>query len=212
MTSRLLDKIFPSWLWRLPSGMKRIALTFDDGPDPATTPALLDFMKQVDVRVTFFLIGERIEQNPDLIKRMATEGHILGNHGYHHESHYGYSPDRLRDSLKKTETCMTDLGVLPAKFFRPPHGIFSRTMTSELRRLNYSGIMWTAQLRDWQPQPQELLEKKARRAFFDGSIVVLHDGYTSAIQTLLRVLPPLIEESRARGFRFLPLGEELLSY
>jgi peptidoglycan/xylan/chitin deacetylase (PgdA/CDA1 family) len=210
-TPRLLDKLFPFWLWRLPRGVKRIAITFDDAPDPVTTPALLDLLQEIEVKVTFFLIGERVKQNSDLIRRMAAEGHILGNHGFHHESHRGYSLDKMRDSIQKTEICLTDLGILPTRFFRPPHGSFSREMTSELRRLGYRGVMWTAQLHDWQPQTQEFLEKKVRHGFFDGSIVMLHDGQTSSIQTLLRVLPPLIEEFKARGFQFVTLTEQSFS-
>jgi peptidoglycan/xylan/chitin deacetylase (PgdA/CDA1 family) len=210
-TPRLLDKLFPFWLWRLPRGMKRIVLTFDDGPDEMTTPALLDLLQQTDVKVTFFLTGERVRQNSELIKRMAGEGHVLGNHGFHHESHRGYSADKLKDSIQKTEVCLTELGILPSKLFRPPYGAFSRRMTSQLRRLGYRGVMWTAQLHDWQPQSMEILKKGARRAFFDGSIVMLHDGHTTSIRTLLQVLPPLIEEFKAQGLQFVALTEQSLS-
>ncbi|MFH1010343.1 MAG: polysaccharide deacetylase family protein [bacterium] len=211
MMPRLFGRVFPQWLWRLPSGKRRIALTFDDGPDPVTTPALLDVLKRLEVKATFFLVGERVKPNAPLVERIAAEGHAMANHGYCHENHFGYPMDRLRDSIQRTEESIAALGTRPFPFFRPPYGVFSPRWTSRLHRLHYRGVMWTAHLRDWRPQRQEVLERRARRAFFDGSIVLLHDGQGSSIPTLLKALPQVVEEARTQGFQFVTLGEEFLT-
>jgi peptidoglycan/xylan/chitin deacetylase (PgdA/CDA1 family) len=210
MTLRLLDRIFPQWLWRLPNGDGQIALTFDDGPDPNTTPALLETLAKLDVRATFFIVGSKIEGNSGLLKRAVIDGHVLANHGYHHANHALYSRAALRSSIQRTEEAMTALDVQPLRLFRPPYGFFRPGMASELTRLGYRGIMWTAHLRDWKPQSAAMLERRAGRAFDDGSIILLHDSHAAGPQSLSRILTRLAADVRERGFHFVTLQNETL--
>lgn len=211
MPPRFLDTLFPNWLWRLSPGEKRIALTFDDGPDFDTTPTLLDLLKELNVQVTFFLSGEKVRGNEMLLKRAANDGHIWANHGYHHVNHALYSRHLVRSSIQKTEEAMVAAGLRPARLFRPPFGIFRPGLTSELTHLKYRGVMWTAHLRDWKPQSDEILQRRARRAFSDGSIVLLHDKHASKSQALLKMLPLLVAEVQKQGFRFVTLCDETLA-
>jgi len=211
ITPRLFIKAFPHWLWHLPRGKRRIALTFDDSPDSTTTSALLDVLRDLEVKATFFLIGEKVSPHASLVERIAAEGHALANHGYRHESHFGYSMNKLRGSIQRTEESLTALGIHPLPFFRPPYGVCSPWLASKLHRLRYRGVLWSAHLRDWRLQKQEILEKRMRRAFFDGCILLLHDGQGSSISTLLKTLPHAVEQSRAQGFQFVALGEDRLT-
>ncbi len=210
MTLHLYDRIFPRWLWRLPNGDGQVALTFDDGPDSNTTPALLETLAKLDIRATFFIVGSKVEGNTAVLRRAAADGHVLANHGYHHANHALYSRAALRSSIQKTEEAMTALDVQPLRLFRPPYGFFRPGTASELTRLGYRGVMWTAHLRDWKPQNPAVLERRARRSLHDGSIILLHDSHASGPQSLSRILTRLAAEVQERGFRFVTLHNETL--
>lgn len=208
MRPHLFDTLFPRWLWRLPPGEKCIALTFDDGPDPNTTPALLEVLKELNLEATFFVVGARVTRSAALLKEAVADGHVLANHGYRHANHGVYPHRLLRSSIQETEEAMVASGLRPVRLFRPPYGIFRPSQAWELARMGYRGVMWTAHLRDWRPQSLELLDQRARRAFTDGSIILLHDGHLFRIQALLKILPRLVVEARKRGFRFVTLRGE----
>jgi peptidoglycan/xylan/chitin deacetylase (PgdA/CDA1 family) len=211
MTLRLLDSLFPQWVWRLAAGKRQIALTFDDGPDPTTTPALLDVLKELNVKATFFLIGEQVAGNAALLGRAAEEGHVLANHGYCHASHAGYPRQKLRDSIEGTERAIADSGIRPARLFRPPYGFFLPGISRELKRLGYRGIMWTSHLRDWRSQTRKVLEARAHRSLLDGSIILLHDTHEFQSTLLTAILPSLVEDARRRDFQFVTLTEEVFT-
>ena len=211
MRSHLFDILFPRWLWRLPTGEKQIALTFDDGPDPDTTPALLETLQKLDVRATFFVVGSKAVENAVLLKEAVADGHVLAIHGYRHANHSLYSRRALRNSIQKAEEAMVARGLQPARLFRPPYGFFRPGMVTELAHMGYRGVMWTAHLRDWKPQSPATMEQRARRALNDGSIILLHDGHAVRSQTLLKILPRLAADVHERGFRFVTLHNETLT-
>jgi len=208
MTLRLLDSLFPQWVWRLPEGKRQIALTFDDGPNPATTAALLDVLKELNVKATFFLVGEKVTGNSALLGRAADEGHVLANHGYHHTSHAWYPRHKLRESIERTENAIADSGIRPARLFRPPYGFFLPRIGRELKRLGYRGIMWTAHLSDWKSLTPGAQEAKVRHALSDGSIILLHDAHTFQSTILTVTLPNLVDDAQRQGFQFVTITEE----
>ncbi|MBU1936058.1 polysaccharide deacetylase family protein [bacterium] len=210
MIPRLFERLFPQWLWRLPVGQKRIALTFDDGPDSSTTPALLALLKELELPATFFLLGENVAANAAIFKDAEPHEHTFAVHGFHHMNHGFYSRRALRYSIQKTEDVMRTSDLQPIKLFRPPYGIFNPFQTSELKHIGYSGVIWTAHVRDWRPQPTQTLETRMRRAFRDGSIVLLHDGSNSQIQAVMKILPRFVENAREHGFQFISLSDKIL--
>ena len=210
MTPRLFEHLFPQWLWRLPTGQKRIALTFDDGPDMSTTPVLLVLLRELEIPATFFLLGEKVAANAAMFKDAEPHEHTLAVHGFHHVNHIVYSRRALRDSIQKTEEVMRTSNLQPIKLFRPPYGSFNPLQTSELKRIGYRGVIWTAHVRDWRPQPIQTLEARMRQTFHDGSIVLLHDGLKSQVQAVMKILPRLIENARERGFQFVSLKDKAL--
>ncbi len=211
MTLRLLDSLFPQWVWRLPEGKRQIALTFDDGPNQTTTATLLNVLKELHVKATFFLVGEKVAGNSTILGRAAEEGHVLANHGYHHSSHAWHSRARLRESIEKTERAIAGSGVRSAHLFRPPYGFFLPRMGRELKRLGYRGIMWTAHVCDWKPLASGTQEAKVRRALSDGSIILLHDAHTFQSTILTVTLPHLVDDARRQGFQFVTINEETFS-
>ncbi len=210
MMPRLFEHLFPQWLWRLPAGQKRIALTFDDGPDMSTTPALLALLRELEIPVTFFLLGEKVKANAAMFTDAESHGHTLAVHGFRHSNHIVYSRRALRDSIQKTEEVMRTSNLQPTTLFRPPYGSFNPFHASELKRIGYRGVIWTAHVRDWRPQPIQALEARMRQAFHDGSIVLLHDGLKSQVQAVMKVLPRLVENARERGFQFVSLSDKTL--
>ena len=176
----------------------------------STTPALLALLRELEIPATFFLLGEKVAANAVMFRDAESHGHTLAVHGFHHTNHGFYSCRALRDSIQKTEEVMRTSNLQPTKLFRPPYGIFNPLQTSELKRIGYRGVIWTAHVRDWRPQSIKTLEARIRQAFHDGSIVLLHDGLKSQVQTVMKILPRLVENARERGFQFVSLSDKTL--
>jgi len=163
------------------SSPKQIALTFDDGPNPAVTPQLLDLLDRHSVHATFFLIGKFVRECPGLVQEMSVRGHLLGNHTDTHANLFFRSPAGIRDELAR---CQIAIGAAMAgepRWMRPPYGYRSPMLDAEIRRAGMKGVvMWSRKCRDWKPQPSErLIERLAsvgRTGKPHGDIVLLHDG------------------------------------
>ena len=163
------------------SSPRKIALTFDDGPNPAVTPRLLELFDRYSVRATFFLIGKFARARPDLVKEISSRGHVLGNHTDSHANLIFQSRAGIRDELMRCQDAVASAtGAVPA-WMRPPYGYRSPWLHGEIRRAKMKGVvMWSKICWDWKPQPpQRLIERLASVARPDrrqGDIVVLHDG------------------------------------
>jgi peptidoglycan-N-acetylglucosamine deacetylase len=159
-----------------------LALTFDDGPNPAVTPRLLDMLDRQSVRATFFVIGRFARACPDLIREISARGHLLGNHTNTHPNLFFQSRAGIREELARCQEAVADATRSdPPRWLRPPYGYRSPILDGEVRRAGMSGIvMWSRICRDWKPQPPdrliERLARVARPCISRGDIVVLHDG------------------------------------
>jgi peptidoglycan/xylan/chitin deacetylase (PgdA/CDA1 family) len=161
---------------------KTLALTFDDGPNPAVTPRLLDLFDHYSVRVTFFLIGKFVRACPDLVREISARGHLLGNHTDTHANLIFQTRAGLREEL---EHCQDAVAAAthsdPPRWMRPPYGYRSPMLDGEVHRAGMQGIvMWSKIGWDWKPQPPKRLIARLARAARPGGphgdIVVLHDG------------------------------------
>jgi peptidoglycan/xylan/chitin deacetylase (PgdA/CDA1 family) len=167
---------------------KKIALTFDDGPNPAVTPHLLDLFDRHAVRATFFLIGKFVRTCPDLASEIAARGHQLGNHTESHANLIFKSRAGLRDELARCqEAIATATGAEPPRWMRPPYGYRSPLLGGVIRGAGMQGVaMWSKICWDWTPQPPgrliERLTSVARPDPSQGDIVVLHDGDHRALR------------------------------
>ena len=182
----------------------KIALTFDDGPSAAWTPALLDGLKERGVKATFFLIGENADKYPEIVKRMAEEGHLIGNHTYHHVELTKVSENEARLELADTNAVIARITGKEPEYMRPPFGAWQRKLEQEIRMLP---VLWTIDPLDWTTEnPDEIVNKVVTEAE-ENDIILLHDCYKSSVEAGLITIYILQEE----GFVFVTVDELLLN-
>ena len=182
----------------------KIALTFDDGPSTAWTPALLDGLKERGVKATFFLIGEKADKNPEIVKRMAEEGHLIGNHTYHHVELTKVSENEARLELADTSAVIVRITGKEPEYMRPPFGAWQRKLEQEIQMLP---VLWTIDPLDWTTENQDEIVNKVVTEAEENDIILLHDCYKSSIEAGLRIVDILQEE----GFVFVTVDELLLN-
>ena len=188
-----------------PRDRRVIALTFDDGPDPVRTPALLDALAELEAPATFFLVGDVVDANADVVRRIAREGHELGNHTYCHR----YLPLARSRSVER-ELRATDraveraTGVVP-KLARPPWGGRSPWTVRAFRRLAKRVVLWDVNSNDWKGAPAQAVADRVLERARPGSIILMHearDGGEVTIEAVRLLVPAL----RARGFELVTVS------
>jgi peptidoglycan/xylan/chitin deacetylase (PgdA/CDA1 family) len=154
-----------------------VALTFDDGPNPAITPAMLDLLERYDAHATFFQIGERVRAFPALSREIAQRGHSLGNHTDTHPRLTFLSPRRIRHELARCNEALIAATGQTVRWMRPPYGYRGPQLERTVRGRNGHAqvVMWSNSPRDWKPQPTERMINRLRHVR-GGDIVLLHDG------------------------------------
>ena len=190
------------------TGEKVLYLTFDAGFENGLTAGILDTLKKHQVSAAFFLVGNYIEKNADLVRRMAAEGHTVGNHTMHH-----YDMSKLSDkaSFSKELTDLEDLyrqtveQELP-RFYRPPQGIYSEENLKMAKELGYKTVFWSLAYVDWNQDAQPTAEQAFSRLLprtHDGAVVLLH----STSKTNAEILDQLLTKWKDMGYRFGTIGE-----
>ncbi len=176
-----------------------IALTFDDGPGPYTA-VLLDMLRDQNAHATFFVLGERVERNPELVARMIAEGHQVGNHSWNHPIFPQLSAAQINLQISRTNAAIAAAanGYVP-EVFRPPYGSFSARVAAIVP---YVPIGWDIDTRDWENRNTATITRLAERAR-PGSIILMHDINLPSI----RAIPAILAELRARGFVFATVSE-----
>jgi peptidoglycan/xylan/chitin deacetylase (PgdA/CDA1 family) len=159
-----------------------LALTFDDGPNPAWTPRLLDSLASHDVRATFFLIGSFAQEEPELVRRILAAGHLIGNHSWSHPNLALTAARRVRQELARTSDTLEQITGMPVLWFRPPFGGRRPVVLQIARSLGMTPVLWNAITTDWsEPSPDRIaqrmmgkIERNQRRGW--ATNLVLHDG------------------------------------
>ncbi len=192
---------------RVRGGRGELALTFDDGPDPKTTPEVLKALAEAGVRATFFVLGERAERHPELVRAIAEGGHEVALHGHRHRHAWLRTPAGAARDLRRGYEALARLLGRPPAFFRPPHGGWTWPLWVRVRSLGMVPVQWEVEAGDWQrgATPERVAEKVLKRVL-PGSVVVMHDagpGGRVSAAALRTLLPELL----ARGYRPRPLGE-----
>ena len=185
---------------------KVCALTFDDGPDPATTPMILDALKKHGVHATFFMVGTKVRKHPGLVRRIQQDGHDLGNHTDSHvRVSFCSAKKMLREIAAASQALRTATGV-ECRYFRPPHGRFMGDQKVILdAHTNLETIMWDVCPNDWQLTSTETLLHNVAAELQPGSIILLHDvnpNTAHSMEALLRML-------HQQGYRCLSVSELL---
>ena len=201
--------LFGRVLGELPNHGPAISLTFDDGPNPEATPRILDSLAEHGVKATFFVLGAHAERWPELVCRVAREGHQLGNHGYFHRKLHFKSPGYVKRDIELGKRSIENAGGDTPRFFRAPHGFRSPWVTSIARSLGERTIGWSLGVWDSdRPGVNAIIDKTVEGARAR-SIILLHDGdgydiNGDRMQTAAAV-PQIITGLRRRGFDFVTL-------
>ena len=185
---------------------KVVYLTFDAGYENGNVAKILDTLKAKSVTGAFFILGHLCEAYPDLVQRMADEGHLVCNHTYTHKNMTGTGDGTLTEELHRMESACDALGVTMSKYFRPPEGRFDRAMLQEAQKCGYKTIFWSFAYADWdnqkQPNPTAAKEKILQN-IHNGAVILLHP--TSA--TNATILGDVIDTLLFQGYRFGTLDE-----
>lgn len=203
--SPLLRRARPPLLAAPPLYPFRIALTFDDGPHAPATEALLDVLRRRRAAATFFVVGKQVERYPALVKAMVRRGHEVANHTFNHPDLRSLDADRVLEELDLAREAVEQAAGVSPFLFRPPGGRYNAGTIEAARRGGYRMALWTVFPRDHEGPPVEELRRRVLADARDGGVVLLHSGMDST----LRALPGIIEDLRARGFRFLTLSRML---
>lgn len=183
---------------------RRVALTFDDGPDPQRTPAVLDLLARQGVRATFFVVGARAEAHPELVRRMAAEGHVVGNHSYTHSWRFPLrSLGRTMEELRRTGEVLHRITGLQPRLFRPPFGVTNPTIARAVRRLGLDPVGWSIRSLDTMGQSPERVAARILRRLHPGAVILLHERCAGSE----RLVGLLVEGLRSRGLEPVTLPE-----
>ncbi len=201
--------LFGPSVWRGPRDRKVLALTFDDGPSPATLE-VLEILDVHAIRATFFQCGANIERLPYLSRQVAAAGHEIGNHTYHHPRLPGCGAARLRREIGDTQKAILDATGAEARLFRAPYGLRWFGLRRALAEFSLTGVMWTAIGYDWEWEAAEIARHVETQAS-PGGIICLHDGDRTSPQVrrrpTIRALRLLIPRLYDRGYGFVTAGD-----
>ncbi|MCQ6275593.1 polysaccharide deacetylase family protein [Bacillus sp. V3B] len=187
-----------------PNG-KYIALTFDDGPSPSVTPRILKTLKEYHAKATFFMLGSQVEYHPLLAKRVADEGHEIGNHTRSHSVLNKLTEEEIRREIEGTSQTIEEvIGQLPTSI-RPPYGIYNEIVEKVAFENDFPIILWSVDSLDWKNRNAKAVNNLILDGVFPGSIVLLHDIHP----TTADALPALMRALKNEGYQFITVSELL---
>jgi peptidoglycan/xylan/chitin deacetylase (PgdA/CDA1 family) len=202
----LIKKLFPKYIWNIPTSDKKIYLTFDDGPTPEITRWTLDVLKQYNAKATFFCIGNNIQKNPELFQEITAAGHSVGNHTFTHLNGWKTPTTTYLENVLQCDTHIrNEMPDYKSKLFRPPYGKIKPSQAKALRNLGYKIILWSLISYDFDNTlSKENCLKNVLSNCEPGTIVVFHDSI-KAFTNLEYVLPKTLEFLKENNFRMLKL-------
>jgi peptidoglycan/xylan/chitin deacetylase (PgdA/CDA1 family) len=191
----------------------RVAVTFDDGPDPAVTPAVLDLLAARNARASFFCVGREVERHPELARRTFAEGHRIENHSHRHSNAFAFlGPGGMRREIGRAQDAIAEIVGRQPVFFRPPAGIRNPWLDPVLARLGLQLVTWTRRGFDTVSRDGARVAARLVRGLRPGDILVLHDRDVRDRRgrpVVLSALPAVLDALAGRGLRSVPLDEIL---
>ena len=182
------------------SDKKLVALTFDDGPSADTTPRLLDILFEKDVRATFFMLGDRARNNPDIVRRIAKEHNTVASHTMRHQNLVKLSSAAVEADINESKSVFNSILGHAPELIRPPYGNVNDLVRS---KVGTPIILWSVDPADWQNQDPETILSTIKAQIHDGAIILMHDIYQSSVDAV----PIIIDSLRADGYEFVTVPE-----
>lgn len=183
--------------------LKKIALTFDDGPHPIYTPELLEGLKERDVVATFFVTGANASLYPELIEQMEADGHVVGNHTYHHVQLSSVGEDIFIQELLETNRVLEEILEEEVTYVRPPFGDWEKSIEKQIEMLP---VLWDIDPLDWCSGNSSQIVKKVMDNVEENSIILMHDEYAASVEAALEIIDKLKED----GYEFVTVDQILL--
>ncbi len=195
---KLLQYVFPDIIWNIREPGRSLYLTFDDGPDPETTPEILHVLEKYHAKATFFCLGKKAMQFPGLMEAIGKNGHVIGNHGFLHLDGWCTNPTEYITNAMKANAYTS------SRLFRPPYGRLSLTQLRALKK-KYLPVMWDVMSYDFKAPTPEICTRIITRHTNNGSVIVFHD-----VSKTKNIMPKALEMSiiyfREKGFQFRAIG------
>lgn len=194
---------------------KVVALTFDDGPSPKWTPLILDELKRSGIKATFFMIGEHVKKYPKIARRVASDGHEIGNHSFNHDVLIYYKMQELEKEIKDTEQIIKDATGVTTVYFRPPKAWLTSKEKEKIKAMGYKVILWSLNSKDWVTFDDKYIIRYIMKNIRPGDIILFHDSGGAfsieggdrheTVATIFR----LSEKLRDKGYQFVTVSELL---
>ena len=193
---KFIQVLFPSLVWRKESLDKEIWLTFDDGPTPEVTPWILSVLKKENVKATFFLVGQQIEEFPELVGAIIKEGHKIANHSFSHKNGWLTNKEKYLEDIENCQALMPN-----NKLFRPPYGKITKAQIAVLKE-KYKIILWDVLSYDFKQNTNpKIVQENIIKNTSAGSIIVMHNNQMS-FKNLQPILEKTIQQLKIEGYNF----------
>ena len=181
-----------------------IAMTFDDGPSPETTPRLLDILKQRNIKATFFMIGQNAERNPAIVQRILAEGHEIGNHSWTHPQLSKLSDEKVTEEINKTQAAIKNASGYTPVLLRPPYGAITARQKQWIeQQFGLSVIIWSVDPFDWKRPGVSVIEQRILAGARPGAIILSHDIHKQTVDAM----PATLDALAAKGFKFVTVSQ-----
>lgn len=187
--------------------LPQVALTFDDGPDPSSTPQVMDALEAAGMRGTFFVLGEQVLKYPELTREILARGHEIGAHGFSHRSAWLRMPWTIQRDMQRSVAVIEEVTGQKVRYFRPAHGVYTAATYFGLRRLGLQAVHWTIESHDWHSKfsPQDV-QQRILDNLEPGGVVVMHDANLGA-RNCVAILPSLLTALQERGYQGVTVGQ-----
>jgi peptidoglycan/xylan/chitin deacetylase (PgdA/CDA1 family) len=194
-------RLFPKILWKDFSTSDRLYLTFDDGPDPIFTAKILAILEKERTMASFFVVGQKAQQYPEIIQQMNQSGHTIGIHSFEHR-HLFYQPKAyIQEQLSKNKLIVEQIIGKPVRYFRPPYGLFSPRLIQVCRELNLKLVLWSVMSYDFDENiSDKFILKLIKTKVSSGDIIVFHDGHVKSERTV-RILGSVIKTIKEKRLK-----------
>jgi peptidoglycan/xylan/chitin deacetylase (PgdA/CDA1 family) len=194
-----------------PRNRRTVALSFDDGPDDLWTPRILSVLSEYSVHATFCCVGQRIQQNPQVLERMVREGHIIANHTWSHPNFTKVSLDVVRTEVERTNDEIRRVAGVTPRFLRPPYGALNQAVIERVRAMTMKILLWDVDSLDWSGLSGPQVAANVLSHTEPGSIILLHSagGRGESLEDTVDALPYIIEVLRRENYTFATVPELL---